>query len=173
MSRFNLTTKTGKRASSKAGKRAIMLAWLGGASGLLLGGALGAQYIGGLMPCDLCIWQRWPHVAIILFAVGGGIGFRTDMAFLLVALAGFVSVGLGVWHAGIEYQLWEGLATCSGTISGTTGASVADMLKNLQNTDLVRCDEVAWSWLGLSLAGWNALFSLCIGSLAFYKWRQF
>ena len=121
----------------------------------LLGGALLSQYVGGLHPCEMCYWQRWPHAAAIalaalafLFRAGSR---NAKMLTILAALAIAISGAIGVFHAGVEYGWWEGLTTC--TASG--GLS----LDELMNVPLVRCDEVQWSLFGISLAGWNFLVS--------------
>jgi disulfide bond formation protein DsbB len=122
----------------------------------LLGGALGSQYIGGLYPCEMCYWQRWPHAAAILLALGAivsPIGSpRTRPMVLLAALAIAVSGAIGVFHAGVELGYWEGITRCTAT--GATS------LEDIMNVPLVRCDQVQWSLFGISMAGWNAIFSL-------------
>ncbi|MFA5990213.1 MAG: disulfide bond formation protein B [Sphingomonas sp.] len=131
--------------------------------GALMAGALGSQYWGGLYPCEMCHWQRWPHYAAIAlaalsFVVPGGQGVRK----ILVALAAFAiltSGAIGVFHAGVEYHWWEGLTACSTTISGS-GGSVEDMLARVMAAPIVRCDAAQWRLFGISLAGYNALFSL-------------
>src|SRR5690606_27513642 len=119
----------------------------------LLAGALGSQYVGGLHPCEVGYWQRWPHALAILLA---GLAFLMPAkARLLTALAAFaiaVSGAIGVFHAGVELGWWEGLTRC------TAGGSMT--LDDLMNVPLVRCDQVQWSLLGISMAGWNAILSL-------------
>lgn len=122
----------------------------------LLGGALLSQYVGGLYPCEMCYWQRWPHGAAILLALGAilsPIGApRTRPLMLLAALAIALSGAIGVYHAGVELGYWEGITQCTAT--GAT--SLEDILK----VPLVRCDQVQWSLFGISMAGWNAIISL-------------
>ena len=122
----------------------------------LLGGALGSQYIGGLHPCEMCYWQRWPHAAAIILAAGAftatAASSRSRLLTLLAAAAIAVSGAIGVYHAGVEAGIFEGFTTCT-----TTGAtSLEDILK----VPLVRCDQVQWAFLGISMAGWNAILSL-------------
>ena len=122
----------------------------------LLGGALLSQYVGGLYPCEMCYWQRWPHGAAIVFAALAFL-FRAGsrnatLLTVLAAIAIAVSGAIGVFHAGVEYGWWEGLTTC--TASG--GLSLDELI----NVPLVRCDEVQWSLAGISMAGFNAIFSL-------------
>ena len=130
----------------------------------LLGGALLSQYVGGLYPCEMCIWQRWPHGAAILLALGAMLSPpgapRTRPLVLLAALAIAASGAIGAFHAGVEYKWWEGITTCT-----TNGATSLD---DILSVPLVRCDQVQWSLLGISLAGFNAIFSL--GGAALVAW---
>jgi disulfide bond formation protein DsbB len=127
----------------------------------LLAGALGSQYIGGLYPCEMCYWQRWPHgVAIVLAAlafVRPAASSWSRALTLLAALAIAVSGAIGVYHAGVEAKIFEGFAQCTAFAKGT---STVDLLKQITHTPLVRCDEVQFSFLGISMAGWNAILSL-------------
>jgi disulfide bond formation protein DsbB len=119
----------------------------------LLGGALFSQYVGGLYPCEMCYWQRWPHGAAILLAIGAFISpARARALVLLAALAILISGAIGVYHAGVEVGWWEGITVCT----TNTAASLEDILK----VPLVRCDQVQWAFLGLSLAAWNAILSI-------------
>ena len=127
----------------------------------LLGGALGSQYFGGLHPCEMCYWQRWPHAAAILLAVlaftAPAESGRSRALTLLAALAIAVSGAIGVYHAGVEAKIFEGFTQCTATGKGLTGA---DMLRQITHAPLVRCDEVQFRFLGISMAGWNAILSL-------------
>ena len=127
----------------------------------LLGGAFGSQYIGGLHPCEMCYWQRWPHAAAILLAA---IAFsapapsqRSRLFTLLAAAAIAVSGAIGVYHAGVELGIFEGITTCTSTVRAS---STDELLKQLMKVPLVRCDQVQWAFLGVSMAGWNAILSL-------------
>ena len=132
------------------------------APSLLLGGAIASQYVGGLYPCEMCHWQRWPHLAAIGFAlVGIAVRGNVSASRLFVLLAAFailLSGLIGVFHAGVEYHWWQGLTRCSTTPAA--GGSGADILKNIMATPLVRCDQAQWTLGGISLAGFNALFSI-------------
>ena len=122
----------------------------------LLGGALASQYLGGLHPCEMCYWQRWPHAAAIVLAAAAFLvppaspraRFLTGLAALAIAVSG----AIGVFHAGVELKWWEGLTRCA------TGGAMS--LDELMKVPLVRCDQVQWSLLGISMAGWNAILSL-------------
>jgi disulfide bond formation protein DsbB len=127
----------------------------------LLGGALGSQYLGGLHPCEMCYWQRWPHAAAIVFAA---LAFtapadapRSRTLVLLAALAIAISGAIGVYHAGVEAKIFEGFTQCTALAKG---GSTAELLKQITHAPLVRCDQVQFRFLGISMAGWNAILSL-------------
>ena len=126
----------------------------------LLGGALGSQYLGGLYPCEMCYWQRWPHAAAIMLAALAftvpAASARSRLLVLLAALAIAVSGAIGVYHAGVELGVFEGFTTCTST---ARAATTKDLLDQLMKVPLVRCDQAAWSLFGISLAGWNFLIS--------------
>lgn len=138
------------------------LALLG--SSALLGGALAFQYLGGLAPCEMCYWQRWPHLAAILLGLAALAFARTAGRRVLVMLAGMailVSAGIALFHAGVELHWWQGPTTCSA--APTSSASTQDIIAEVLAAPIVRCDAVPWELFGLSLAGWNALLSALIG----------
>lgn len=135
----------------------ILLAAAG--SALLLLGALGFQYIGGLPPCDLCIEQRWPHLAAVLIGVVA-LAVPGRLLPLLGGAAALTTSGLGVFHTGVERGWWEGPTACtSGPVGGLTPDQLMDQI---MSAPLVRCDEVAWELFGLSMASWNALAALAL-----------
>ena len=127
----------------------------------LLGGALGSQYLGGLHPCEMCYWQRWPHGAAAVLAalamISPARSQRSRILVLLAALAIAVSGAIGVYHAGVELKIFEGFTTCTTTAKAATNA---ELLQKLMKVPLIRCDQVQWSFLGISMAGWNAILSL-------------
>lgn len=124
--------------------------------GALMAGALGSQYLGGLAPCEMCLWQRWPHYAAIGLAALAFVLPQRALVWL-AALAILISGGIGIFHAGVEYHWWEGLTQCSQVPgSGGSGNILADIMK----TPLVRCDQAQWSLFGISLAGYNAMISI-------------
>ena len=140
-----------------------------GVPAVLLGGAYLSQYAGGLHPCEMCYWQRWPHFfAIAVAALAFLFPPPSRNARLLTALAAVaiaVSGAIGVFHAGVEYKWWEGLTRCA---SG--GAMTLD---ELMNVPLVRCDQVQFSFLSVSMAGWNAILSLGSAAvIAVLLWRK-
>ena len=139
----------------------ILLATLGSVA--LLGGAFAFQYIGGLAPCQLCLWQRWPHAAAILIGV---VALTTGWRGLawLGALAALATAAIGLFHVGVELKWWEGLASCTaGSIEGISTADLLDPTKDV--AAVVRCDAIAWQMLGISMAGWNVILSLVLSGL--------
>ncbi len=139
-----------------------------GGSAALLGGALLFQYVGGLPPCPMCIWQRWPHLAaIVLGAIALAMPARIWAA--LGALAAATTAAIGFFHMGVELQWWQGPTTCTSAPIG--GLSSEQLLDQILNAPVVRCDEVAWSLFGLSMAGWNGLLSLGLVALWLLAFR--
>lgn len=127
----------------------------------LLAGAWGSQLVGGLYPCAMCHWQRWPHYAalvpaLLAFAADGRA--RTALVAAAAVLIG-VSGAIGVFHAGVEYGWWQGITGCTSTVD-LSAASAEDRLRAILNAPINRCDRAPWTLGGVSLAGWNALFSL-------------
>lgn len=134
--------------------------------GALMAGALGSQYLGGLYPCEMCHWQRWPHYAAIAIALAGFVVPNRGTACVLVALAALAiltSGAIGVFHAGVEYHWWQGITPCSSTMRGA-GGTPDEILARIMNAPIVRCDAPQWTLFGISLAGFNALFSLAGGA---------
>ncbi|MDH3702108.1 MAG: disulfide bond formation protein B [Alphaproteobacteria bacterium] len=128
--------------------------------------AYASQYLGGLEPCQLCLYQRWPWWAVLAIA-GTGLWPKTNdrLRRALTGLCGGILLGgaaLAFFHAGVEQGWWEGLASCGG---GSVPGSLAEMQKML-NQPIVRCDQPAWTLFGVSMAGYNGLASLLIGGWA-------
>ena len=147
-----------------------ILVLCGLASAVLLTAAFGFEYLGGLAPCKLCLWQRWPHAGVIVFCLMGTTGMlRSGPALLLVALCATVTAIIAGYHVGVEQQLWQGPKSCSGVL---TSMSASDLLDSLLATPVVRCDEIAWSFANISMAGWNMLFSSGLAYFALLAFRK-
>ncbi len=137
------------------------------ASIVMLGGALLFQYVGGLFPCEMCIWQRIPHAAIIgcsliaLMMLRTGKAPRARALMLCVAVLFLVSAGLGLMHVGVEQKWWVIQTSCT----ATGGAD----LNAIFEAKVTRCDDIAWSMFGLSMAGYNMLLSGAMA--AFLIWH--
>jgi disulfide bond formation protein DsbB len=152
-----------------------LLAALG--SGALLGGALYFQYGMGLAPCEMCHWQRWPHMVAVAAGLLAAASFawpRLALVFALTAITALlVTSAIGVFHVGVEYRWWEGPQACSGNIP--RGLSTEQLKKYLFGARMVRCDETAWSLWGISMAGWNALLSAALAFMlgsAVFRWSR-
>jgi len=135
----------------------------------LLAGALGSQFWGGLFPCEMCHWQRWPHyaavgLALLAFAPKGAVDRGRSFVWL-AALAILISGLIGVYHAGVELKIFPGLTQCS-TI-GSAGSN-AQILSDIMSKPLVLCDQVQFSFLGVSMAGWNAIISIASAMVIFW-----
>jgi disulfide bond formation protein DsbB len=123
----------------------------------LMAGALGSQYIGGLSPCEMCMWQRYPHYAAIALAALSYVVTPARAPLVWLATLGIaISGAIGVFHAGVEYGWWEGLTRCSTSFGAGGGVT----LDSIMNAPLIRCDVAPWDFLGISLAGWNGILSL-------------
>ena len=129
------------------------------------------QYVIGLRPCTLCLEQRIPYyvaiplalVVAVLAARGAPRGLvRLGLAALILAM--LIGAGLGAYHAGIEWKWWPGPTDCTGDIASF--GSAGTLLNQIQKTSIVRCDEAAWRFLGLSFAGYNVLSSLTLTAIA-------
>ena len=132
-----------------------------GVPALLLAGAYISEYGFHLFPCEMCWWQRYAHMAAVVVAAlafTGPAASRRSMALTIAAaLAIAVSGVIGVYHAGVEAKIFEGVTTCTAL---SKSASTADLLKQITHAPLIRCDQVQFRFLGISMAGWNAIISL-------------
>jgi disulfide bond formation protein DsbB len=135
------------------------------------------QLVWGLQPCELCLKQRYAYYAIVplglLFALLATRGAPRTLLVLglgLIALAALGNAGLGVYHAGVEWGFWQGPTECTGPV-GNLG-SAGNLLERLDSVRVVRCDEVQFRFLGLSLAGYSVLISLLIAAVAGWGIRR-
>jgi disulfide bond formation protein DsbB len=144
----------------------------------VVGTALGFQYIGGYIPCALCLLQRQPYYYAIPIAVLAAIssvaGLPSWIARALILAAGILMVvdaGMGVYHAGVEWHFWPGPATCSTTANSMT-QNAGDLLTELNSIKGPSCTDAALRVLGLSFAGWNVIASLILAAFAFVGVRK-
>ncbi len=148
-----------------------VFALLAAGSAAMLAGAFAFQYIGGLEPCVLCIWQRWPYGVVIgLGLIGAGLAGRAGVPrpavlglMVLAALALFTDAAIAGFHVGVEQKWWEGTQGCVGA---TGASSIEELRAQLLAQKVVRCDEVAWSMAGISMAGYNMMAALGLGTVA-------
>ena len=144
--------ETTTRVEATAGRLARLLALVVPLA--LLAGAYVSQYGFGLPPCEMCWWQRYPHFVAAALAVIAMLRPPGRVLVALAALAIAVSGLIGGYHAGVEYGWWQGVTACT-----VPAASGGDPMAAILNAPLVRCDVAPWSLAGISLAGWNFLFS--------------
>lgn len=134
---------------------------LGAAAFAVLLSALGLQYLGGLPPCHLCILQRYPYAALIVIGIIGSF-WQPRLMLGLAAAALLVSAGLAGYHLGVEQGWWALPAGCA--VGGDAGS--VEELKRMLAEAPPTCDQVSFTFLGLSLAAWNGLISLALAALA-------
>lgn len=134
-------------------------------------GALGFEHIGGYLPCELCLQQRYAYYAsiplmfIALSVLAAGWPRVAGLLVFAVALAFLANAGLGVFHAGFEWGFWPGPTTCGGAMQ-PLGAPGGDLLESLKGVRIARCDAPNWRFLGISFAGYNALISIGLFAVA-------
>jgi disulfide bond formation protein DsbB len=156
---------------------AIAIALVGAATIL---GAWFFQYGLGLKPCPLCLEQRYAYYFAIPLAVMVALGDQAGAkrkvliaALVAIALGMLWNAGLGVYHSGVEWKLWAGPQECSGALDDL--GSAGGLIDKLKSISVVRCDDAAWRFLGLSLAGYNVLISLALAAIAAWgaamEWR--
>jgi disulfide bond formation protein DsbB len=142
----------------------------------LLAGAYGFEHIGGLVPCEMCWWQRWALFGVAFMALDAAlmgllsarhpalapVGRALGWAALLALLA---NACIALFHAGVEQKWWQGITRCTAPpVAGDAGAMLADILAQ----PIVRCDAIPWSLFGVSMAGWNFIASLLIAGAALW-----
>ena len=140
-------------------------------SAATLAGAWYFQLVVGLPPCPLCLEERIPyHIVIplalllVLAAMVRAPAKLLMVGFVAIAIAALCNVALGTYHAGVEWHWWAGPADCTGPLTDLKAGG--PLLNQLQSIHIVRCDEAAWRFLGISLAGYNALISLVLVAIA-------
>lgn len=138
---------------------------------LIVGAALFFQYVLNYPPCELCHYQRWPYFAIIALAVIAVATRQTAARWPVGLAAGLLALdaGIAVFHSGVERKWWKGPSGCSGfSLDGDPAA----LLEKLKAAPAVACDDIAWSFLGLSMANWNFLLALGLLGFTLKVWRQ-
>ena len=135
-----------------------------------IAGAWFFQLALGIVPCPLCLEQRYAYYFIIpvaalvaIAAAPGASRYLLVLGFAALAMAALANAGLGAYHAGVEWKFWQGPTDCTGPMLDLGGGSLLESIKTVK---VIRCDEVQWRFLGLSLAGYNVLISLALAALA-------
>lgn len=155
--------------SDRLGSLVVLFGSLG-----LLAGAWGFEIIGGLVPCEMCWWQRWALMATAFLALDavvlGAVSVPRPVLARPARLAGLLGLlglisnaGIALFHAGVEQKWWQGLTRC--TAPPTTGDARA-MLADILAQPIVRCDAIPWQMWGISMAGWNFFISLMLAGVA-------
>jgi disulfide bond formation protein DsbB len=161
-------TSTGAALQARPIAAAAIAVAVGGAATIL--GAWFFQYVLGYQPCALCLEQRYvyyfgiPLAVLILLGDRVGATRKVLLLALLVIAAGMIwNTGLSTYHAGVEWKLWPGPRDCTGPLDSLSGGG---LLGELQSIHVPRCDDAAWRFLGISLAGYDAVISLALAAIA-------
>lgn len=145
--------------------RRTLIALAGAGSLAMFLAALYYQYVVGLLPCVMCMWQRWPHRVAIGLAVIG-ISLPHAAVAWAGALSALIGAGLGVLHTGVEQGWWDGPQVCGASVAQDLGSlTVEELFDTTSGPQLVLCNEAAWHFAGLSMASWNALLCLVLAGL--------
>tara|TARA_Y100000768_G_scaffold58158_1_gene39053 strand:+ start:10 stop:495 length:486 start_codon:yes stop_codon:yes gene_type:complete len=124
--------------------------------------ALIAEYIYGLQPCELCLKQRHPYYLFIIISL---LIFFIPSLYKLITF-GLIQIGTvygifySIWHVGVENKLLKGPASCSASLS--MSSNTADLKEQILNRQVISCDEVIWSFFGMSAASLNTIVLLFI-----------
>ena len=169
-----LPSSRAKGAASPALAAALAIAGIAAAT---LAGAWFFQLVLAILPCQLCLEQRYayyfavPFAGLVALAAARGAPRNVLMVGLaILAIAVLGNAVLGTYHSGVEWGFWKGPTECTGPV-GNLG-SAGNLLERLDTVKVVRCDEVQWRFLGLSLAGYNVLISLLMAAVAAWGIRR-
>lgn len=138
-------------------------------SASLLAAAFWFEFVDGLAPCKLCIWQRWPHAGVVLMGLLSFTALRPSMLIGLAILLLITTGSIGMYHAGVEYGIFAGPDSCTVDLKPM---SLSEGLDKLLATPVIRCDEVVWRFVGLSMASWNSIVSFSAALIAFILMRR-
>jgi disulfide bond formation protein DsbB len=145
------------------------------ASAAVLGTVLLSQFVGGLQPCELCLYERWPYYAILVVMLLAILSRATRIiraALVVSALIFLGSSALATYHVGVEQHWIEGPTACTGDLGDPSSPDA--LLQALQGRQPVQCDVVQWSFHGISLAGLNLAVSLALAAFSLWAltWRH-
>ena len=143
------------------------------ASAAILAAAWASQIWGGLIPCELCLYERWPYYAVLTLSLAALLAGRratTRAALALAALVFLAGAALAFYHVGVEHHWVAGPDAC--TSRGGPAASAEELRRRLLAQQPVMCDQPQWTLFGVTLAGWNFLASLLLAAGSVWAWRR-
>ena len=164
---------TANQSHARSDANAVLTAALAVAiiAAATLAGAWFFQLVLDIRPCPLCLEQRYAYYLAVPLGVLVALAAAKDAprpllyaGLAILALAALGNAGLGAYHAGVEWGLWKGPTECTGPV-GNLG-SAGNLLQRLDTVKVIRCDDVQWRFLGLSLAGYNVLISLLMAAIS-------
>lgn len=123
-----------------------------------------SEYVFGLLPCVLCIYQRIPYFIVFMIGFFGFVINKARISILALstcALAFFIDSGIAFFHSGVELKWWKGTEACGGSID--SNASITDLKASILSAPVSKCDEIPWDFLGLSMANYNTIFCFILG----------
>ena len=130
--------------------------------------ALYFQHVLGYQPCQMCLWQRWAYyIGVPLLLIAAFTGSRGLL--LIAAIIFAANATLGLYHSGVEWDLWQGPATCG---AGADLSGSGDLMADLQSVRVVPCDEAPWRFVGLSFAGWSMIVCTVVAAISFAGARR-
>jgi disulfide bond formation protein DsbB len=159
------------RASAAANPALIAALAITVIAAATLAGAWFFQLVLDIRPCPLCLEQRYAYYLAVPIGALVALAASRDApravlyaGLAILALAALCNAGLGAYHAGVEWGLWKGPTECTGPVVNL--GSAGNLFERLDSVKVIRCDEVQWRFLGLSLAGYNVLISLAMAAIA-------
>ena len=162
------TASPARHAANPAFSAALAIAVIAAAT---LAGAWFFQLVLDIRPCPLCLEQRYAYYLAFPLGMLVALAATRDApravllaGLAILALAALGNAWLGAYHAGVEWKFWQGPTDCSGPVVNL--GSAGNLLERLDTVKVIRCDEVQWRFLGLSLAGYNVLISLLMAAIA-------
>lgn len=136
---------------------------------LVVGIALLSQYVGGLQPCELCLYERWPYYAVIALSALALASRTASLNRVVLGLSAAIFIGgaaLGFYHTGVERHWFEGPTACTGDLAGAS--SIEALQRALEGRQPVQCDVPQWSFHGITLAGLDFAVSAALACFALW-----
>jgi disulfide bond formation protein DsbB len=130
-----------------------------------LGAALYSEVALGLEPCILCVYQRIPYLAVIIFGlIGLALKTKKGVAGFMIGLSGlalFINSGIALYHSGVEQAWWT--SALEGCAVPAFGDEPQSIIENIMSAPTGNCAEIPWQdpIFGFSMANYNVL--VCLG----------